>query len=673
MADRRGPLLPSNGVRVGIVGADAMSMSGEQWCQPAHAGRRTIGTASRTITIALLVATMSAMPTAPAAAQTGPEQNCIDLVDETWDAAAMWVWEELCAGRSADLSAWDGADQAPDSSEDSEDETRTVIPADFLHTVLTAEPYRSALADRPMRIAGAWFVDPLDLSDLVRSSALALEHSRFDHPFKLEHAHLAARFSVMGSDFASSLSLGGSDLASLDLTDATAPMISLNNLGVDHDVTAIGTRATVFEANAATVGGSVALREGCFHEVSLISATVGIDVALDGASFHDIEKDGDGTAVLCAREFPLLAAANFCADTPADRDLEADGLLPAGLHLDAATVGGSVYLRQWPVGPADAQRGCFQDVTLLGAHVGGDIDTLGSRFFRRLRLNGADVRGTVRLRFATFHGDVDLETASLDGDVTVEAATFEGPVSLFGSEVGGTLILGHNEEFPIVWEPGSRLTLTGTRTIAVSDLTPPDATSPDVWPTQLDLEGFIYESDGRQAGFLNRDLDWYAEWLARDTSLPRQPYNQLERALRAAGRDDVADGIAILLRDRQLDQQDWIDGNWIDKPLRSLWGATVGYGYAPQRALWWIGSLVLLGWLAALAMGSRTRAVLGVGNPLTFSVARAIPFPRFGAAHDVDLSSRLIAAPLRWYFVVHTIAGYIIPLFVISQINSFLT
>ncbi len=83
------------------------------------------------------------------------------------------------------------------------------------------------------------------------------------------------------------------------------------------------------------------------------------------------------------------------------------------------------------------------------------------------------------------------------------------------------------------------------------------------------------------------------EWLARqpDGFIP-QPYRQLAKVLREAGDDAGARKVLIAMEDSRLKY------GGLSAPQRvasRILRATVGYGYTPLRALWYIAFFVILG------------------------------------------------------------------------------
>ena len=104
------------------------------------------------------------------AAATGPAlpgQECRIGPHESWNDAEEWAWGEICAGRIADFNDHHGLAEPLDPNKpdkwDAKAKNRRLSPA-FLEAVLLHDPWRGAIPRQGVRIAGALFSDPLDLS-----------------------------------------------------------------------------------------------------------------------------------------------------------------------------------------------------------------------------------------------------------------------------------------------------------------------------------------------------------------------------------------------------------------------------------------------------------------------------------------------------------------------------
>src|SRR5438067_339199 len=82
-----------------------------------------------------------------------PAATCPELPgNASWSEQEHWVWNEVCAGREANLQQRYGGNETPDLSER------------FLKTILLDDVYRSRIPDSGVLIVGARFREKIDLS-----------------------------------------------------------------------------------------------------------------------------------------------------------------------------------------------------------------------------------------------------------------------------------------------------------------------------------------------------------------------------------------------------------------------------------------------------------------------------------------------------------------------------
>ncbi|MGE4553398.1 MAG: hypothetical protein AB7D57_09805, partial [Desulfovibrionaceae bacterium] len=122
--------------------------------------------------------------------------------------------------------------------------------------------------------------------------------------------------------------------------------------------------------------------------------------------------------------------------------------------------------------------------------------------------------------------------------------------------------------------------------------------SPASWPEPgaLRLEGFRYAriDDNSPTDFRTRKQ--WLDRLPRDGRFRPQPYEQLADVLRRAGYEEDAKLIHMEKHRAKVKAEQWIWRSAHKRLLNFLFRITVGYGYEPWRALWWMLVFVLLGW-----------------------------------------------------------------------------
>ncbi len=132
-----------------------------------------------------------------------PTAECIALQSDRWTPQEVWIWEKLCAAETADLNVRDGLDEELDALTaplDAWTESRKVTTA-FLRDILLHSPFVDALRNKPVRISGAWFAEPIRMEGAHLQNYLALVWSRFDEAVRISNGTAASRFMVWRSWF----------------------------------------------------------------------------------------------------------------------------------------------------------------------------------------------------------------------------------------------------------------------------------------------------------------------------------------------------------------------------------------------------------------------------------------------------------------------------------------
>jgi hypothetical protein len=139
-----------------------------------------------------------------------------------------------------------------------------------------------------------------------------------------------------------------------------------------------------------------------------------------------------------------------------------------------------------------------------------------------------------------------------------------------------------------------------------------------------------------------------------------QPYQQLAAGYRALGDDREARRTLMAQRDDQLARA---DTSWWERLWGKITKITLGYGYQPWRALWFLAAVValscvlavVLGWHGALAQTSQTATPgrpctviqkVSVGLDLNLPVGSSVARP------DCDLSTDSASVTAAWLSAV---------------------
>lgn len=261
---------------------------------------------------------------------------------------------------------------------------------------------------------------------------------------------------------------------------------------------------------------------------------------------------------------------------------------------------------------------CTAGLALPAAEIGGVLSCIGGRFESKkgpaIDFSGVKVRDSLFLRddFRA-KGEVRLLEAEIGGILSCIKGRFEneGGRALYadGIKVAGGVFLRDGFEAKgdislVSADMGKLLSIRGGRFDGKLDVRHSHAKVFDddepSWPAvgKLQIDGFCFErfSDQAPLGFSVRK-----RWLERqDTeSFTPQPYEQLAKVLKALGhRRDAR--LALMEKEREFRRKGRLGS------LRWAWShvleSSIGFGYAPWRAVHWLLAMWLLGaavfWLA---------------------------------------------------------------------------
>lgn len=450
--------------------------------------------------------------------------QCGAFVQPNWTNPEKWVWKEICEGREADFNKKEGTSHSP-SLQEGWPETR-VLRARFLELIVIQGQHADTISHRGIRITGAWFKEPIDLSDAVLTKPLRLKDCRFDTDVNLSLVQSSHGISFAGSGFygiaimprlqvAGSLRLNQGTFFKKDVLLSGAKIgdvLSLDNVQV----------AGLLDMNSVRVDTNVFMENSQFHAVRLHAAQIGGDLYMAGSSFNG--------------------------------PLSMNGLLNRG----------SVYM---------SDGATFANVEFRGAHVDGRLLMNNSSFTSRLNMEALYVGDAVVLKdsHVTMLEPIELPFARIDSILDITGSTLPS-LNLTGTLVRGELRLG-SEAPSVQWQKGAKLKLRNTQVGVLQDQT-------DAWPEHLDLDGFTY---GRLGGMgsseesdpMQRDIDWFRSWLLKQQPFSPQPYEQLSSLFRASGHAQRADQIRYWSKERERQEVatgvDWL---WL-----TLLKVFIGYGY----------------------------------------------------------------------------------------------
>lgn len=371
-------------------------------------------------------------------------------------------------------------------------------------------------------------------------------------------------------------------------------------------------------ADRLRVGGNLVLDAGftATGTVRLTNAQVGGYVQLSGASLGS-PVPPDATDVDQPRPLPVALAADGIEvqgdldARPATADgygaLQAYGqvrLVGARIHGSASLSGATLHGPSLDVLFADRVRVSgslfLRRVTAAGsirlhhANIGSTLDCTAAQLDAPRRRPDGTIKPSLDARAATIGkdlyasrgftatGGVRISLAEVSKSISFDGARLGGPgPGVFALRAPGMSCQELNLRFAA--PPRGDVSLAGAVVGAVFD-------SEQLWATQgaLDIEDFQYQS---LAAAPDVDVRTRLRWLRRALSgYDPDPYDQLAASYRDGGHDDLADTVLLAKQQhrhaaRGLAQRIW---GWLQE-----W--TVGYGYRPWRALWWLTACWLLG------------------------------------------------------------------------------
>ncbi len=560
-----------------------------------------------------------------------------------WLPQELWAWNQICAGKVADLAAARYTEGAADNSRgigvhdvgaspDGCREARVLRPA-FLDAVLFREPTASAVPRQGVRIAGACFTEDLDLDGGVTHHSLALTSSHIPG-LNLTNARIEGDVRLTGSSIAGLLKLEGVKIDGVLAVDSGAKVANVNLYG-------------------AKVGGNVIMR----------GATVTSVVNLDHSEI------GGGFLASDNAQFARIDA--FGTNIASDLDLHGSSVLGL-LVLSNAKIDGNLIL---------GDGAAIRAVDMRSSRVGGTVDLRGAHVEHEVAIESSRIDEDVLLGRRAEILRLRLLYDLVTGSVEIGSGSY-GAINLAGTKIAQDLRFGSPTAGTPEFSASGTVTLLNVSTGTIQDgiAIPEGADCRDdrsnPWPRHLVLDGLSYQrlapsQERPGANMAERPEAWLTCWLELQAVYSPQPYDQLAATLTTMGYREKAAAILYASNERALATEPRWEKRlilWLDKAL-------IGYGYRPYRAIGWVGFLVLVGALM-LVVDSQYKKIAAIDQePSRWSVAfdcvgysfdMLLPIIRLRERHyGVDLDG-----PARYYFYAHKIMGYVLAGFVAASTAS---
>lgn len=136
-----------------------------------------------------------------------PGEPCQMKPLKSWTSQEKWVWKQVCEGKVADFNRAEGYGGNLDPRKPEGWPENRILQPSFLETILLYEPYRSALTHNGVHIIGAWFKEPLDLSNATLAHEVRLDNSRFESDVDLSKLKSSHLISLIRSKFNGQLNM----------------------------------------------------------------------------------------------------------------------------------------------------------------------------------------------------------------------------------------------------------------------------------------------------------------------------------------------------------------------------------------------------------------------------------------------------------------------------------
>ena len=142
-----------------------------------------------------------------------PGEPCRVAPYSDWTNQEKWVWKRVCEREPADFNTVEryGGNLKPNEPEGWP--LNRQLRVEFLETILSHEPYRSAIPRQGVQIVGAWFREPFNLTGLKIDHLLLLNECRFDKDVNLVEFQSTSSLLLRGSTFNGGIDMSGMQLA----------------------------------------------------------------------------------------------------------------------------------------------------------------------------------------------------------------------------------------------------------------------------------------------------------------------------------------------------------------------------------------------------------------------------------------------------------------------------
>jgi hypothetical protein len=378
-------------------------------------------------------------------ASTLPSEKCNVAPLPSWTSQEKWVWQKICSGDIADFNKAEG--RFIDPFLDKNWPKNRIVSPTFIETILLHKLFSEALPRQGVNIVGAWFDQPIDLSDASLEHPLKLLMSRFDKGSDLSFLKTSKTISFRGSKFKGVLFMYGAKIDSdllmefvefdSEINMQNAEISGVLSIGGLKPELGRGLQPSKFRAmvnmESLRVGGHCIMQDAEFEkEVSLRSAKITGQLSLGGNSKFKGKVDMDKVEV---------GQTLFLTKDPQSRDLKSKSpefwgeviLRSAQVGGQLVMGGGSKFKGKVNMGGLTVTSALFMEnaefdgeINFNSAKVGGMLDMSSSRFKKKVNMDKLKVDSSLFLRYgAVFEGEVSLRSAKIGSQLDMSGSKFK--------------------------------------------------------------------------------------------------------------------------------------------------------------------------------------------------------------------------------------------------------
>jgi len=646
-----------------------------------------------------------------------PGETCQTEPLDRWTPQEKWVWKQVCEGKIANFNGSDayGGELDPRRPKENIEEwtkewSKRILTSEFLETILLHEPYRGALTHHGVRIMGAWFREPLNLSNAILDHQLGLEASRFDKDIDFTGLKTDYLISLTGSKFTGALNMYLMDVGgSLFMRDGSKfEEVNLIGTKLRGAIEIRDSKFTgILNMNAIEVGSYLTMNYGSeFKDVVLSYTKIGGGIEMNDSKFTDI---------LDMRSIEMGSDLYMC------RGSELKDVI-----LVNAKIGGFINLSGSTFDSIDlTETNIDKEIQLVTRYYGdvkwsSSLITVGNIYNwddLLFEIQGDTKNLTTKLLTSKLEEadqlekiktiDVDQLTDELKEYIVAAFNAIKDNLTFYKDEVVGNDIILSSEVqeelnnlkeileesgelkkeeynlsdsqkedikwfniailkklFPQVlskWKNKPSMILRNTKIGTLQD-------SKESWPENLELEGFVYDRLGKfytdeGKDTATRDITWLKDWLNKQKEYKPQPYEHLASVLRKSGHVSMANSILYAGRERK--RTETATGlNWFGLTiLKYVIG--YGYGYYIFYSLIWIILFIVTGMLCV--WWNKEGSKRGILWSLFYSLDIMLPIIRLDESHYDDIKLNGFA---KYYFYFQTLIGFVLASFLAAGISG---